>query len=35
MKIFLDIWLVLIRITGNLPISLTNVAIFLFNFYLD
>lgn len=35
MKICLDIWLVLIRITGNLPFSLTNVAIFLFNFYLD
>lgn len=35
MKIFLVIWLVLIRITGNLPFSLRNVAIFLFNFYLD
>ena len=35
MKIFWDLWLVLIRIAGNLQISLTNVAIFLFNFYLD
>ena len=35
MKIFLVIWLVLIRITGNLSFSLRNVAIFLFNFYQD